>query len=94
MPYAVYILASRRNGTLYIGSTENLGRRITQHKQKQVDSFTQRYSVDLLVWYEYFELKTDAIAAERRLKTWHREWKIRLIEKCNPYWNDLSNEIL
>jgi len=91
---AVYILASKRNGTLYIGETRNLPARISQHKQNQIQCFTQKYSVHLLVWYQFFDSLTDAIATEKRIKKWNRAWKIQLIEKDNPYWNDLSDEIL
>ena len=87
---AVYILASGRNGTLYVGVTSNLALRITQHKEKHAEGFTEKYAVDILVWYEYFETMEEAISAEKRMKNWKREWKIELIEKDNPYWNDLE----
>lgn len=85
----VYILASRRNGTLYIGVTANLVRRVWEHKQHLVEGFTRRYGVNMLVWYEPHETMTSAIAREKALKEWHRAWKIRLIEAGNPGWEDL-----
>lgn len=93
MPSAVYILASKRNGTLYIGVTSDLVRRVTQHKNKEADGFTKKYGVDILVWYQTFDSITDAITAEKRLKEWKRDWKVQLIERDNPYWNDLSDKI-
>ena len=93
MPSAVYILASKRNGTLYIGVTSDLARRVTQHKNKEADGFTKKYGVDILVWYQTFDSITDAITAEKRLKEWKRDWKVQLIERDNPYWNDLSDKI-
>ena len=93
MPSAVYILASKRNGTLYIGVTSDLARRVTQHKNKEADGFTKKYGIDILVWYQTFDSITDAITAEKRLKEWKRSWKLQLIERDNPYWNDLSDKI-
>lgn len=93
MPSAVYILASKRNGTLYIGVTSDLVRRVTQHKNKEADGFTKKYGVEILVWYQTFDSITDAITAEKRLKEWKRDWKVQLIERDNPYWNDLSDKI-
>ncbi len=90
----VYILASQRNGTLYIGITSNLIKRIWQHKNNQVEGFTQRYSVHSLVWYEIHEDITTAISREKQLKNWKRKWKIDLIEKSNPRWEDLYESIL
>jgi len=87
---AVYFLANKRNGTIYIGVTSNLPQRITQHKMGQTDGFSKKYQTYRLVWYQYFETIADAISAEKKLKNWNREWKIRLIEKDNPYWNDLE----
>jgi putative endonuclease len=94
--YTVYILASRRNGTLYIGVTGNLHRRILEHRLKLVDSFSRRYGVTRLVYYETCNNVRAAIAREKQLKEWKRAWKIALIEKHNPYWNDLlvDGEIL
>lgn len=90
----VYILASRRNGTLYIGVTANLVRRVWEHKQHLVEGFTRRYGVNMLVWYEPHETMTSAIAREKALKEWHRAWKIRLIEAGNPGWEDLYAGLL
>lgn len=90
MEPAVYILASKRNGTLYVGVTSNLPQRIAQHKAGVVDSFTKKYCVHTLVWYECLPTMLEAIAAEKKLKKWRRAWKIALIEKENPYWNDLK----
>jgi putative endonuclease len=87
--YYVYILASKKNGTLYIGVTNNLLRRVYEHKKKLIKGFTQKYSVDKLV---YFEETTDifsAITREKRLKSWKREWKIEFIESFNREWKDL-----
>jgi putative endonuclease len=91
--YFVYILASRKNGTLYIGVTNNLARRIYEHKNDLTEGFTKKYGVHELV---YFEMTTDiisAIAREKALKKWNRAWKIRLIEKDNPQWKDLYADI-
>ena len=87
--YHVYILASKRNGTLYIGVTSKLSPRIYQHKAKDVIGFTEKYGVDKLVWYEEHQDVREAIAREKRLKAWKRTWKIELIEKHNPKWEDL-----
>jgi len=83
----VYILASGRNGTLYIGVTSDLVRRVYQHKAKLVEGFTSRYNIDNLVWFEQSDSIESAIAREKQLKEWKRAWKIELIEKANPYWN-------
>jgi len=91
--YFVYMLASRRNGTLYVGVTNDLGRRAGEHKEKAVPGFTRRYGVDLLVWYETYGDIKDAIAREKQLKGWNRVWKIRLIEKDNSGWNDLTASV-
>ncbi len=90
MPYYVYILASKRNGTLYIGMTGDLAERIMQHKQKHVKGFTQRYNVYNLVYVQEFERVEDAQANEYRMKRWRRAWKLELIESTNPQWEDLS----
>nr|WP_298132930.1 GIY-YIG nuclease family protein [uncultured Pseudoxanthomonas sp.] len=89
----VYILASQRNGTLYIGVTSDLDSRVWQHKNDQVSGFTRRYRVHTLVWYEAHETMPSAIAREKALKEWKREWKIKLIEDTNPYWHDLYGGI-
>ena len=89
----VYILASRRNGTLYIGVTSNLLRRIWEHRHHLVEGFTRRYGVDALVYYEVFDNVPDAILREKQLKKWNRAWKLRLIESVNPKWCDLYDEL-
>lgn len=93
MPYYVYILANKRNGTLYVGSTNDLIQRTWQHKQKFIKSFTSRYDVTKLVYYEVFQDGTNMAQREKRLKEWHRAWKISLIEKNNPNWIDLFEEV-
>ena len=87
-PY-VYILASKKNGTLYIGVTSNLIQRIWQHKNNQVEGFTKKYNVHTLVYYEQYEMMESAITREKQMKKWKRDWKIKLIEKDNPQWEDL-----
>jgi putative endonuclease len=94
MSYFVYILASEKNGTLYIGMTRDLVRRVQEHKQHVIEGFTHRYQVTHLVWFDQTEIVLEAIAYEKRLKHWKREWKIELIEKENPDWNDLYDSIL
>ncbi len=89
MKYFVYILTNKRNGTLYIGSTSNLVKRVWEHKQKLVDGFTKRYGVDQLVYYEIFDAALAMVAREQQLKQWNRLWKLKLIESTNPDWNDL-----
>jgi putative endonuclease len=91
--YYVYILASRIGGTLYIGVTSDLIRRMAEHKLKLIDSFTKEYGVVKLVYFEQFDDPENAIKREKRLKKWKRDWKIALIEKDNPNWNDLYAEI-
>ena len=91
--YFVYILASRRNGALYIGVTNNLARRIWEHREGSVAGFTKRYSVKNLVYFEMFENIHDAIHRESRLKKWKREWKMNLIQQNNVEWNDLHDQI-
>ena len=91
---AVYILASERNGTLYIGVTSDLVKRIWEHKNNLIKGFTKRYSVHHLVWYELHDSMNSAIEREKNIKEWKRAWKIRLIEKDNPNWNDLYDSIL
>jgi putative endonuclease len=85
----VYILASKRNGTLYIGVTNNLPARIQAHREGRGSVFTKKYNVKMLVWYETFDMVVDAIQRETSLKRWPRKWKLALIEKDNPDWNDL-----
>jgi putative endonuclease len=92
--FFVYILASRKHGTLYIGVTSDLVRRVHGHKIKAVPGFTKKYGVDKLVYFEIFDDPVSAIAREKQLKKWHREWKIRLIESKNPEWIDLSATLI
>ncbi len=91
-PY-LYILASKMNGTLYIGVTSNLIQRIWQHKNNQVEGFTKKYNVHTLVYYEQHEMMESAIIREKQMKKWKRDWKIQLIEKDNPLWDDLWSNI-
>ena len=91
---AVYILASRRNGTLYVGVTSDLVQRIWQHKNDVVDGFTKKYSVHMLVYFELHEDMENAIIREKRIKKWNREWKLKLIEEKNPDWHDLYESII
>ena len=90
----VYILASKRNGTLYLGVTSNLVQRIWQHKNDLVEGFTKRYGVHTLVWFEPHESMESAIAREKAIKEWKRVWKVELIENGNPTWRDLIDEIV
>ena len=93
--YYVYILASKRNGTLYTGVTNNLLNRNFQHKLKQnPDSFTAKYKVDKLVYFEEYQYIQDAILRETQMKKWNRQWKIRLIEENNPTWRDLFFDMI
>ena len=89
----VYILASQRNGTLYIGVTGNIAMRIMLHKEGKGSAFTRKYKVDRLVWYEFHQDFGFAIEREKRLKNWHRQWKINLIERTKPGWDDLYETI-
>ncbi|MFQ3185525.1 MAG: putative endonuclease, partial [Marinomonas primoryensis] len=89
----VYILASKRNGTLYVAVTSNLIQRIWQHKNKQVQGFTEQYGVDKLVYFELHEDMREAILREKQIKKWNRQWKINLIEKENLQWGDLWLQI-
>jgi putative endonuclease len=90
----VYLLANKRNGTLYVGVTSNLVQRIWQHKNDLVEGFTKRYRVHTLVWYELCKSMQAAIAREKAMKEWKRTWKIELIEKSNPEWRDPYEDIL
>ncbi len=90
----VYILASQRNGTLYVGVTSDLVKRIWEHKNDQVEGFTKKYAVHLLVYFEQGESMMAAIAREKQIKQWNRSWKIELIESLNPEWRDLWEEIV
>jgi putative endonuclease len=92
--YYVYILASKRNGTLYIGVTSNLYNRIYEHKNHMLPGFTKTYNVTKLVYFEHFKNINDAIHREKRLKEWQRNWKKDLIEKENPEWKDLFDNLI
>ena len=92
--YYVYILANRRNGTLYIGVTDNLIRRVYEHKNNLVDGFTKKYEIHDLVYFETTDSVVSAITREKQLKKWNRSWKLKLIEKDNPNWNDLYKNLI
>lgn len=92
--YYVYIMASQRNGTLYLGVTNDLIRRVYEHKYNLVDGFTKKYNVHKLVYYEETPDVVSAIQREKQLKKWNRKWKLELIEKINPNWDDLCNKII
>ena len=91
---AVYILASKRNGTLYIGVTSDLQKRAWQHKDNAIEGFTKRYGVHHLVYYEFHESMIAAIQREKQMKKWNRAWKLELVEKQNPDWKDLWEGIV
>jgi putative endonuclease len=91
--YYVYILGSERNGTLYTGVTANLVKRVYEHKNDLADGFTKKYNVHRLVWYEVYGSAETAITREKQIKKWKRDWKLQLIERSNPYWNDLYEDI-
>ncbi|MEQ8405034.1 MAG: GIY-YIG nuclease family protein [Oceanicaulis sp.] len=90
----VYMLASRRNGTLYLGVTTNLARRVWEHKTGTGSSFARKYGVAMLVWYETFDEVSAAIAREKAMKKWRRAWKIKRIEAMNPHWRDLYETLI
>lgn len=92
--YFVYIMASKKNGTLYIGVTGDLARRVWQHKNNVHEGFTQKYAVHHLVWYEVHREVAEAIQREKQMKKWRRQWKINLIEQENPDWKDLYDDLL
>ncbi len=89
----VYMLANRRNGTIYVGVTSNLAKRVWEHKNSFVTGFTKRYGIHVLVWYEVHESMESAILHEKRIKKWRREWKIRVIQAMNPEWRDLFDRL-
>ena len=91
--YYVYILASQRNGTLYVGVTNDLIRRVQEHREGLVPGFTKRYRVKVLVYFEVHQEISEAIAREKRIKRWRRDWKLQLIEAKNPQWLDLWPEL-
>ena len=90
--YWIYIMASRRNGTIYTGMTNDLMRRVAEHKKREGNGFTATYGVTMLVYYERFGIPSDAISREKKLKRWHRKWKLSLIEARNPRWLDLCGD--
>ena len=90
----VYLLASKRNGTLYTGVTSNLLKRVWEHKNNLVESFTRKYSVHTLVWYEMHDTMESAIQREKAIKNWRRAWKIKAIEELNPLWIDLYRDLV
>jgi putative endonuclease len=94
MSFFVYMVSSRRNGTVYIGMTDNLARRIWEHQTGAVAGFTKKYGVKTLVWYELHESRETAFQRERQLKKWNRAWKLKLIESGNPDWRDLTAELV
>ena len=89
MAFYVYLLASKKHSTLYLGVTNDVVRRVYEHRTKAVGGFTKRYGVDKLVWFEIYEDAATAIGREKELKKWRRDWKIRMIEEQNPEWSDL-----
>ena len=91
--YFVYLLASKPYGTLYVGLTSDLAQRVSEHKGKLVGGFTAKYGVDRLVWFDMHEHHASALQREKRIKAWKRDWKINLIERENPHWLDLSNDL-
>ena len=93
MSFWVYILASRRNGTLYIGMTDDLVRRAWEHRTGTIPGFTRKYGIKMLVWFEQHETRESALQRERQLKKWNRSWKLQLIERFNPSWEDLADEL-
>ena len=92
--FYVYIMANQRNGTIYVGVTSNLIKRVWQHKTGLVEGFTKKYQIHNLVYYEKHGESYSAIQREKRLKEWQRQWKLELIESMNPYWNDLYETII
>jgi putative endonuclease len=92
--YYVYILASKRNGTLYIGITSNLIRRVWEHKEENIEGFTEKYNVNKLVYFEQYNDPENALKREKRLKRYNRKWKLALIEKENPNWRDLYYDLI
>lgn len=92
--FYVYILCSGRNGTLYIGMTSDLVKRVYEHKNNLVDGFTKKYGVHRLVWYEIHDAAETAIRREKQMKKWERSWKLRVVEEINPQWRDLYLDLL
>ena len=94
MAFYVYVLANKKNGTLYVGMTDDLVKRIWQHRNGLIDGFTKRYGLKTLVWFEAHESRESAFTRERQIKKWNRIWKLELIERMNPTWRDLYEDIL
>ena len=94
MSFYTYILASQRNGTLYIGHTDDIWTRVLQHRDHVFPGFTKKYGVTRLVWYQTFDTREEAFRRERQMKKWNRAWKIELIERFNPAWQDLADDPL
>ena len=94
MSYYVYMLAAKKNGTLYVGVTNDLVRRVWEHRNDAAEGFTRRYIVKTLVYFETFEGPEAAITREKKLKRWRRDWKVALIERDNPHWRDLYEDIV
>ena len=92
--FAVYIMSNTKRGVIYVGVTSNLPNRALQHREGQIEGFTQKYKLKKLVWYRMFDEGLEAISFEKRLKRWRREWKFRLIEEINPEWDDLWPELM
>ncbi|MGY0618387.1 GIY-YIG nuclease family protein [Lysobacter sp. A378] len=90
---ATYLLASARNGILYVGVTSNLVKRVWEHRNHVMKGFTEKHGITHLVWYEMHDTMEAAISHEKRIKKWRRDWKMQLIETTNPYWNDLWTQI-
>jgi putative endonuclease len=93
MHYYVYVLANQKSKTLYVGVTNDLVKRVYEHKQKLIDGFTKKYCVDILFYYEVTDNVMSAIEREKQIKKWNRAWKLRLIEKVNPHWIDLYDSL-
>ena len=93
MAFYVYILASKRNGTLYVGMADDLIKRVRQHRNGLIAGFTESYGVKMLVWHKTHESRESALTRERQMKKWNRAWKLKLIERGNPGWRDLWDEI-
>jgi putative endonuclease len=94
MSFFVYMLANRKNGTLYVGMTDDLARRVWEHQTAAIAGFTKKYGVKTLIWYEVHETREAAFQRERQIKKWNRNWKIQLIEKTNRTWRDLTHELI
>jgi len=93
-PGYVYIMASQRNGTIYLGATSDLPKRVHEHREGLIEGFTKKYGCKLLVWFEAYDDLQEARATELRMKNWNRQWKLKRIERMNPEWNDLWFEIV